>query len=80
MEGYPMCPDCTNCFIRKQPPGNPFRRGYVIVPRCHVCDRPEDERCFDEEVEPFDVNAALDAMKERKYEEVEKYGQQPGRA
>lgn len=66
MEGRAMCRDCTNYSIRKQPPGNPFRRGYIIVPRCEFCERPDEERVY-EDGEPCDVDAALDAMKETEW-------------
>lgn len=63
MEGRAMCQDCTNYIVRKQPPGNPFRRGYIIVPRCELCERPEDERRYWED-EPCDVDGWFDAIKE----------------
>lgn len=69
MDGRAMCRDCTNYTVRKQPPGNPFRRGYIIVPRCELCERPEDERVY-EAGESCDVDGWLDALKEREEEET----------
>lgn len=67
MEGRAMCHDCQNYTVRKQPPGNPFMRGYIIVPRCELCERPEGERLYVED-EPCDVDGWFDALKERETE------------
>jgi hypothetical protein len=67
MEGRAMCHDCTNYTVPKQPPGNPFRRGYIIVPRCEFCERPEEERVY-EDGEQYDVDGWVDALKERETE------------